>query len=138
MTEFTSPRTIRFRKSHAAKTGAETRSSKILANALFGEKPEYFEDADGYTIRRWKSSELSSYSNADLKSCLQNRVAVEPGEMLGTVPPSAIKHCVTKGWLVAHGTSGIHFVTAKAARELDLPVRFKGGLHHARKIRFVS
>jgi hypothetical protein len=92
---------------------------------MFGAKPEFFEDADGHVIRKWTAAESSSYSNADLRACLQNRVAVEAGEMLGTVPPSAIKYCVTKGWLLPKGPD-LYLVTRRAAVDLDLPLRFKG------------
>ena len=125
----------RSRKSYAARTGMDARSAKVLVKAMFGEKPEFFEDADGNRIRKWKPSESSSYSNADLRDCLCNRVAVEPGDMLGTVPPSAIKYCVTKGWLIPHGA--MFLVTRKAAFELNLPLRFKG-IHNGRKIPFAA
>jgi hypothetical protein len=56
--------------------------------------------------------------------------------MLGTVPPSAIKYCVTKGWLIPAGT--LYRVTLKGAIDLDLPFRFTGGQHKGRKIPFAS
>ena len=58
--------------------------------------------------------------------------------MLGTVPPSAIKYAVTKGWLVPNACKSLYRVTLKGAIELDLPLRFKGGDHHGRKIPFLS
>ena len=114
-----------------------SRASISLAAAVVL-KPETIEDADGYTVRVWKSSEMSSYSNSDIASCLANRVAVEPGEMLGTVPPSAIKYAVTKGWLMPNDGKTLYRVTLKGAIELDLPLRFKGGEHHGRRIPFLA
>jgi hypothetical protein len=125
----------RARKSYADRTGMSARASVILAAAVIV-KPETFEDDNGNTIRVWKSSEMSSYSNADIASCLINRVAVEPNEMLGTVPPSAIKYAVTKGWLVPNGDKTLYRVTLKGAIELDLPLRFKGKFN-GRRIPFV-
>ncbi|WP_428489102.1 hypothetical protein [Rhodopila sp.] len=125
------------RKSYSARTGMDARSSKILANAMFGAKPEFYEDDNGHVVRRWKASEHSSYTNEDLAVALSNRVAVEPGELLDRCPPSCIKYCVTKGFLVPVGTSGqLYFVTHRAAIELGLPNRFKGGANHGRRIPF--
>jgi len=138
MTDIILTRTVKSRKSHAAKTGMDTRAAKTLAGAMFGKGPAFHEDEDGNMIREWKSSESSSYSNDDLRQAISNRVAVEHNEMLGTIPPSAVKYLVTKGWLKPHGTAGLYFVTAKAARELDLPVRFKGGENHGRRIKFAA
>ena len=129
-----SAKTARMRDAYAARTGMNARAAIHLAKGHF-EKIEYTEDEDGNRIRVWKSSESSSYSNADLRTCLMNRVAVEANEMLGTVPPSAIKYCVTKGWLIPAGQ--LYRVTIKAALDLDLPMRFKG-LHHGRKIPFAA
>jgi hypothetical protein len=91
------------------------------------------EDGEGNVMRVWKSSELQSYTNADIASCLANRVAVEPAEMLGTVPPSAIKYCVSKGWLLTNESKTLYRVTLKAAIELNLPLHFKG-INGGRKI----
>ena len=125
------------RKSYAAKSGMNARSSKILANAMFGPGPEFYEDENGFTVRRWKQTEHSSYTNADLAKALSNRVAVEPGELFDICPPSCIKYCLTKNFLVPVGTGGqLYFVTHRAAIELGLPTRFKGGPNHGRKIRF--
>ena len=126
----------RARKSYADRSGMNSRASITLAAAVV-QKPETFEDADGNTIRVWKSSEMSSYSNADIASTLVNRVAVEPGEMLGTVPPSAIKYCVTKGWLIPNTDKTLYRITLKGAIELDLPLRFKGKFN-GRKIPFAA
>ena len=127
----------RARKSYADRTGMSSRASITLAAAIV-EKPKTFEDEDGNVIRVWKSSEMSSYSNADIASTLRNRVAVEPNEMLGTVPPSAIKYCVTKGWLVPNASKTLYSVTLRGAVDLNLPLRFKGGAFHGRKIPFAA
>ena len=126
----------RARKSYEDRTGMTKRASTILVSAIF-EKIAFSEDESGNKIRAWKSSEMSSYSNSDIASCLVNRVAVEPNEMLGTVPPSAIKYAVTKGWLVPNDGKTLYRVTLKGAIDLDLPLRFKGGDHHGRKIPFL-
>ena len=131
-------RTVRSRKSHAAKTGADSRAAKTLASAMFGQGPAFTEDADGHLIRTWTREESYRWTFDDLRSVIANRVAVEPGEMFGTVPPCAVTYCVNKGWLKQHGNGGLYFITAKCARELDLPVRFRGGLHHGRRIRFAA
>ena len=131
-----SKRSKRVHEAYARRTGMNTRAAVILAKAVVM-KPETIEDPDGNIIRVWKSSESSSYSNADLVSCLRNRVAVEAAEMLGTVPPSAIKYCVTKGWLLPNASGTLFQVTKKAARELDLPVRFKG-VFNGRRIPFAG
>ena len=126
----------RARKSYADRTGMSSRASIILAAAVIL-KPETHEDDNGNTIRVWKSSEMSSYSNADIASCLRNRVAIEANEMLGTVPPSAVKYSVTKGWLIPNESKTLYRITIRAAIELDLPMHFKGKLGN-RKIPFVA
>jgi len=113
-----------------------SRASVTLAAAVVL-KPETFEDDNGNTIRVWKSSEMSSYSNSDIASTLVNRVAVEPNEMLGTVPPSAIKYCVTKGWLIPNADKTLYRITLKGAIDLDLPLYFKGKFN-GRKIPFAA
>jgi hypothetical protein len=130
-------KTAALHAAYAARTGMDKRSAKILAAAHIV-KPETFEDDQGNVIRVWKSSEMSSYSNADIASTLRNRVAVEPNEMLGTVPPSAIKYCVTKGWLVPNPSKTLYSVTLRGAVDLNLPLRFKGGARHGRKIPFAA
>jgi hypothetical protein len=125
----------RARKSYEARTGMNTRAAVILAKALVV-KPATVEDDNGNVMRVWLPSEANSYTNQMLADCLRNRVAVEPNEMLGTVPPSAIKYCVTKGWLIPNENKTLYRVTAKAALELVLPRTFKGGVHHGRKIPF--
>src|ERR1019366_9686033 len=125
----------RARKSYADRTGMSSHASMILAAAVIL-KPETFEDDNGNMIRMWKSAEMSSYSNADIASTLVNRVAVEANEMLGTVPPSATKYAVTKGWLVPNADKTLYRVTLKGAIELDLPLRFKGKFN-GRKIPFL-
>jgi hypothetical protein len=126
----------RTRKSYADRTGMNSRASVTLAAAVV-QKPESFEDGDGNTIRVWKSSEMSSYSNADIGSCLFNRLAIEPNEMLGTVPPSAIKYAVTKGWLIPNAGKTLYRITLKGAIDLDLPLYFKGKFN-GRKIPFAA
>jgi hypothetical protein len=138
MTDFVPTRAIHARKSFAQKTRRDSRAAACLVAAMFGKGPSFSEDADGNRIRAWQPRELQRFTNDDLRAAISNRVAVTESEMLGTVPPSAIKYCTTKGWLRAHGTSGIYFVTARAARELDLPARFRGGQHHGKRIRFAA
>ncbi len=133
----TSKKTAAVRDAFAARTGMDKRSAKILVAAHIV-KPETFQDEDGNVIRVWKSAEMSSYSNADIASTLRNRVAVEPNEMLGTVPPSAIKYCVTKGWLVPNASNSLYSVTLRGAVDLNLPFRFMGGASHGRKIPFAA
>lgn len=133
----TSKKTQAVRDSYASRTGMDKRSARILVAAHIV-KPETFQDDDGNVVRVWKSAEMSSYSNADIASTLRNRVAVEPNEMLGTVPPSAIKYCVTKGWLVPNPSKTLYSVTLRGALDLDLPLRFKGGAFHGRKIKFTA
>ena len=130
-------RTAALHAAYAARTGMDKRSAKILVAAHIV-KPETFEDDQGNVVRVWKSAEMSSYSNADIASTLRNRVAVEPNEMLGTVPPSAIKYCVTKGWLVPNASKTLYSVTLRGAVDLNLPLRFKGGAFHGRKIPFAA
>ena len=127
----------RARKSYEARTGMDKRASTILVSAIFV-KIAFSEDESGNRVRTWKSSEMSSYSNSDIASCLISRVAIEPNEMLGTVPPSAIKYAVTKGWLVPNACKTLYRVTLKGAIDLDLPLRFQGGQHRGRKIPFLS
>ena len=64
---FACDRKPRARKSYADRTGMSSRASVTLAAAVVL-KPETFEDDNGNTIRVWKSSEMSSYSNADIAS----------------------------------------------------------------------
>src|SRR5277367_1998420 len=119
-------RTASIRKANAKydrRTGADSRAAATLAAAHFAEI-KFHEDEDGNRIREWKHEEMQRFTNAQLRDCLSNLVAVTEGEMLGTVPASAIKYCVTKGWLRAAAAK--YLVTFKAALELDLPMRFRG------------
>jgi hypothetical protein len=136
MSDLQMTKRVRARKSHAARTGMDTRAARSLISAMFGAGPRFHEDEDGNLIREWQKHELHSSTNADLREALQNRVAVTDSKMLGIVPPSAIKYSVTKGWLRPHGKNGLYFVTQAGAIDLKLPRRFKGGVHHGRKIRF--
>lgn len=123
---------------YAARTGMNSRASVILAKATFA-KPETIETVDGDVIRVWKSSESSSYSNRDIASVLRYRQAVTADDMLGSVPPSAIKYCVTKRWLAPNAGGTLFFITLKAAIELDLPMNFaKGSANNGRRIRFAG
>jgi hypothetical protein len=125
------------RKSYAARTGQNARGASLLAAAMF-QKIESVEDDNGNVLRVWKASEVNSFTNAHLRAVLENRVAVEANEMLGTVPPSAIKYCVTKGYIVPTGQSGTLFlVTFKVALELGMTMKFKGKFG-GRKIPFAG
>lgn len=126
----------RARKSYEARTGMTSRACIILVQAIHT-KPETVEDDDGNVMRVWKSSEMSSYKNSDIASCLANRVAVEINEMLGTIPPSAVKYAVTKGWLLPNAGKTLYRVTLKGAIDLDLPMNFKGKFG-GRKIPFAT
>ena len=53
MTLNTTHRKPRRRKSCAARTGMDARSSKIIVNAMFGKKPDFSEDKQGNLIRKW-------------------------------------------------------------------------------------
>jgi hypothetical protein len=136
MTDLTMNRVVRARKSHAAKTGLDTRAARSLIGAMFGAGPRFHEDEDGNVIREWQPADMQRYTNADLRLALSNRVALTDAEMLGTVPMSAIRYCVTRGYLRPHGTGGLYFVTETGAHDLKLPRRFRGGVHHGRKIKF--
>ena len=125
------------RKTYSQRTGQDSRANKLIVSAIFGAGPKFHEDADGNLIREWQKEDLLRWTYDELKAVISNRVCVDEAEMLGTVPPSAIKWSVNKGWLVANGNSGSYFVTKKAALELDLPVRFKG-IHGGRKIPFAA
>ena len=123
------------RKTFAQRTGQHTRAATILVSAIYGAGPSFQEDEDGHLIRDWQPSDLLRWTYGELRSVLANRVLVTDSEMLGTVPPSAIKWSVNKGWLVPHGSNGAYFVTARAALDLDLPARFQG-IHGNRRIPF--
>lgn len=113
------------RASYEQRSGVCTRAAKIAAKAVT-EKPVFVEDEDGHMMRQWKRSELQSYSNDDIKAALRLNRVVEAEDMLEFVPPSAIKYCVTKGWLVKAENAPFFFVTRKAASDLDLPRKLQG------------
>jgi hypothetical protein len=113
------------RASYDIRSGRCTRAAKIVAKALV-EKPVFVEDEDGRRIRQWKPEELQRYSNDEIKLALSYRRAVEAEDMLEFVPPSAIKYCATKGWIVKAEPGGYYLVTRKAAAELDLPRKQQG------------
>ena len=48
MSDSSQTRTIRARKSYAAKTGQTSRQATILAKAMFGEGPKFHEDENGW------------------------------------------------------------------------------------------
>lgn len=125
------------RKTYAQRTGLDTRANRIMVSAIYGAGPAFQQDDDGNLLRDWKKEDLLRWTYDELKSVISNRVCVTDSEMLGTVPPSAIKWSVNKGWLIPHGTGGAYFVTTKAAFDLNLPVRFKG-IHGNRKIPFAA
>ena len=135
MTAPSPDRKPRRRKSCEDRTRSNTRAAIILAKATFS-KPARIEDDNGNVMRVWQPSELQAYTNAMIASALANRVAVEHNEMLGAIPPTAIKYSVTKGWLLANPARTLYRVTLKGAVELDLPMRFKGGANHGRRIPF--
>src|SRR5712691_9488015 len=104
------PKTVHKRSSYAARSGITARTARILAKAI-NERPTFSEDADGHRIRQWKPEEIQRYGNDDIKSALRFRHVVEAEELLETIPPSAIKYCVTKGWLRQDGLGGWYYVT---------------------------
>jgi hypothetical protein len=126
----------RRRKSYEDRTKSNTRAAITLAKATFA-KPESIEDEDGNVMRVWQKNELQTYTNDMIATALSNRVAVEYNEMLGVIPPTAVKYCVTKGWLVTNPGKTLYRVTLKGAVELNLPMRFRGGSNHGRRIPFV-
>lgn len=120
------------RARYEARTGMHSKAAKICAKAQV-EKVVFIEDNDGHQIRQWKPEELQRYSNDDIKLALRLSRAVEPEDMLQFVPPSAIKYCETKGWIVKQ-PGGFFLVTRKAAAELELPRKMRDG----RKILFLD
>src|ERR1051326_2367761 len=125
-------RAAQMRARYERRIGVNTRAAKIAAKAMV-EKPVFIEDADGHLIRQWKPEELQRYGNDQIIEALRLRTAFEPEDMLEFVPPSAIKYCETKGWIVRQ-TGGFYRVTRKAAAELDLPHKMRDG----RKINFLD
>jgi hypothetical protein len=125
----------RARKSYADRTGMTSRANVIMVAAVIV-PVEKIEDENGNVMRVWKANEMQRFTNSDIASCLINRSAVEPNEMLGTIPPSGIKYAVTKGWLAPNASRTLYRVTMKGAIDLDLPLRFKGQFA-GRKIPFL-
>jgi hypothetical protein len=132
MTLNTSLPTSARKRSYVDRTGMTTRSARVLAKAI-NERPAFIEDADEHLIRQWKPEELQRYSNDDIKSALRFRHVAEAEELTETIPPTAVKYGVTKGWLRQDERGGWYHVTRKAAAELDLPRQ-----HRGRKIRFAA
>ncbi|HEV8030614.1 MAG TPA: hypothetical protein VGP42_06305 [Stellaceae bacterium] len=126
------PRIANKRQSYAVRSGMVTRAASIVAKAVV-EAPVFVTDEDGHRMRQWKAEELQRYTTEDIKSALRLRRAVEKEEMLEFVPPSAIKYCQTKGWIVQAEGAPYFFVTRKAATELDLPRK-----HQGRAIQFLD
>ena len=124
------------RKSYEARTGMTTRANVTMAAAAMF-KPERYEDDNGNMIRVWRKEDMQRYTHSDIASTLINRVAVEPAEMLGTVPPPAIKYAITNGWLVPNESKTLYRITLKAAIDLDLPLHFRGK-NNGRKIPFAA
>jgi hypothetical protein len=123
------PRLARKRRSYEERAGLNSRAAKITLKAI-NDAPEFRETIEGNRVRVWKSSEMSSYSNADVASALRGHYVIEEEEMLATIPPSAIKYAVTKRWL-EKTPAGWFYVTTTARAELKLPSSVRG-----RKIRF--
>jgi hypothetical protein len=132
MSEIYLPRTAKKRRSYAARSGMDLLAAKIAAKAMI-EQPVFVEDADGHRIRQWKPEELQRYSNDEIKEALRLKRVVEPEDMLEFVPPSAIKYCVTKGWIVKAERGGYFHITRKAAADLELPRK-----HQGRTIQFMD
>jgi hypothetical protein len=133
---FSCDKTPRARKSYTDRTGMASRASISLAQGLVVQ-PEKFEDDNGNVVRVWTPADLLRWTFLELASTLINRVAVEPNEMLGAVPPSAIKYSVNKGWLIPNSDKTLYRITLKCALELDLPMRFRGKFN-GRKIPFLN
>jgi hypothetical protein len=119
------PTVAKRRTTWAQRTGHATKAAGILARAV-NERPEFVEDDDGHRVRVWKEEELKRYTNDDIKTALRLRRAAEREDLLEFIPERAIGYCVTKGWLFRDVTSGIFWVTRKAAAELDLPRKHQG------------
>ena len=124
------------RKTYAQKTGQNARGTHLIVDALFGQGPKFHQDEDGNLIREWQKTDLLKWTYPQLCSTFSNRVAVTEADMLGTVPPSAIKWSLNKGWLVRRGS--LMFITMKAAIDLDLSLRFTAGPAKGRKIPFAK
>ena len=124
--KITKPAHKRF--SYERRSRQNTRGAAIMFRA-FNDKPEFVEDADGHMIRQWKKHELRTYTTGDIQIALRGANALDEEDMLEHIPPSAIKYCVTKGWLFRDGP--FYRVTRKAAAALALPHSVGG-----RKIHF--
>ncbi|HEY5411309.1 MAG TPA: hypothetical protein VIJ94_11350 [Caulobacteraceae bacterium] len=106
------------RRSYLDRTHANTRGAKLLA-AAFVARPVFVNDEDGNPVRQWRADEMQTYTVAEITQALRGRRAHESFELLEFIPPSAIKYCVSRGWLVDQ--AGLYFVTEKAAADLHLP-----------------
>jgi hypothetical protein len=115
----------RTRRSYDARTGRDSRSASILA-AAFCAKPEpRVYDLDGNWLRVWKKDELQRWTHDQVASALGGKRAFERVELNETIPPTAVKHALTKGWLWADA-SDLLWVTEAGATELKLPRKVGG------------
>lgn len=120
------------RNTYAQRTRQTGRAATILAKALI-EKPETFEDADGNIIRVWKKEELQRFTHDQIAEAIRGVRVIEAEEMLGTVPMTAVKYCISKGWLRKDSVAAFMWVTKKAQQELNLPTTVRG-----QRIRFAD
>lgn len=121
------PTIAKRRKTWAQRTGQGTRAAKIVAKAM-NEKPEFYENAEGFTVRRWKKEDLQRFTNEDVAAWLRHNRAVDSDEAEYWVPPTAVKYAITKGWVRPSASSPkILLVTRKGALDLKLPPVKIGG-----------
>jgi hypothetical protein len=126
------PKVARRRSTWEQRTAVGSRAARILAKAAT-EKPVFIEDDDGHRMRQWKPEDLQRFTNDDIRRALRLNRTVEPESMLEFIPPSAIRYCQTKGWIVKDPKGAFFWVTRRAAAELDLPRQ-----HQGRKIQFLK
>ena len=119
------------RRSHAQRTGSDTRAAAILAKA-FAEKPVFVETAEGYLIRQWNPEDGIWNTNEECAATLRGKRAFELEELHETLKPAPSKYCVSHKWLVKAPAGGFYLVTERAAKELKLPTKGMNGL----KIKF--
>lgn len=121
----------RKRRSYEDRTRSNTPAARMLAEA-FTRKIEFTPGPDGEFIRVWRPDELQTYKNDDIARAISRRRAFEFHELVGDIPPTAVKYAVTKGWLVQ--LQGLYWVTEKAAAEFKLPATTADGV----RIRFLK
>jgi hypothetical protein len=113
------------RKTYAQRTRADTRAAAILAAAV--SRPVVIEeDVNGFVAREWRAEELQTYKQADIVAALSGQRFFDEEELLQTIPPSAIRYSVSKGWLLKGAIAGTYWVTEKGATELRLPRKVAG------------